>query len=149
MHDDLLRPALADHTADGAGSPWRLVSQFYVVILGGALAVTAIAVLNARRLRLSSTQQLLILAVGVAGFAGTLAVAAATGPDPAQRYAVRLPAVVAWGAMYAVQRSADRGFAFHEGDAGYASLWVPGALACAVGGLAQWLLVGAISGDVA
>lgn len=150
MHDDLLQPTLADRAAaTDTARPWRLLSQFYVAVLGGALAVTAIALINARRLRLASTQQTAIALAGTAGFAATLAIAALLGQTPEQRWLVRVAAVAAWGGMYAVQRSADRIYGFHEGDVGYASMWIPGTIAAVVGGLIQWPLVVAVAGGLA
>lgn len=150
MHDDLLQPTLADRAAaTGTARPWRLLSQFYVAALGGALAVTAIALVNARRLRLASTQQAAIAIAGAAGFAATLAIAAVLGQTAEQRWLVRVAAVAAWGGMYAVQRSADRIHGFHEGDEGYASMWIPGTLAAVAGGLIQWPLVVAVAGGLA
>lgn len=150
MHDDLLQPSLADRAAaTGTARPWRLLSQFYVAALGGALAVTAIALINARRLQLTSAQQTVIALAGTAGLGATLAIAAILGQTAEQRWLVRVAAVAAWGGMYAVQRSADRIYGFHEGDEGYGSMWIPGTIAAVAGGLMQWPLVVAVAGGLA
>lgn len=147
MHDDLLRPVLANRAAAGQGQrPWRLGSQAWVALLGGPIAATAIAILNARRLRLETRQQLTIAAAGLAGMAAAIALSAALGPGSDQRLVVRGVAVLAWGGMYLVQRVADRTFAFHEGDEAYESLWIPGVLAVVLGGLIQWPLVTSAAG---
>ena len=150
MHDDLLQPTLAERTAaPSTVRPWRLLSQFYVAVLGGALAVTAIALVNARRLRLSTSQQACIAVAGAVGFAATLTIAAIVGQTVEQRWLVRVAAVVAWGGMYAIQRSADRIQGFHEGEEGYDSMWIPGTIACVAGGVIQWPLVAAVAGGLA
>lgn len=147
--DDLLRPTL-EHLAapaDGAARPWRLGSQVYVAFFGGAIAVAIIALLNAERLRLGRQAQAFVVACGVAGLAGTVLLVALV--DDVPTFAKRAVALLAWGGMWLVQRSADRSVAFHARDEdAYASLWRPGLLAVIAGAIAQGLLVAAVTGDV-
>jgi len=148
--DELLRPTLADRPAPVAGAekPWRLGSQVYVAFFGGALAVAAVAVVNARRLGMDRAALAVIAGLGLAGLAGTVALATAVDDLPA--YGRRAVALAAWGGMWLAQRSCDRSFAYHaRGEEPYASLWLPGLAAVVVGGLLQGLVVYAITGDVA
>lgn len=149
----LLTPTLQGHVAEPqpAFQPWRLGSQVYVAILGGCLAVTIIAVANARMLRVSGRGQAIVIATGLAGFLVTLALAGLVLGDGAPEgsgVALQLVAVLAWGAMYLVQRPADRVYASlrapdddtHEP---YRSLFGAGLLAVLIGGLPQlWLVAG-------
>lgn len=146
--DDLLRPTLAQHAPPIAGGrrPWRLGSQVYVAFFGGPVAVTAIALLNARRLRLDRRASGLIAVCGVAGLVGTVVLALAVDDLPSAGR--RVVALVAWGGMYLVQRTADRSFAFHaHDDEDYASLWLPGILAVIAGNGALALALYAATGS--
>ena len=61
--DALLRPTLADASASGnPGPPYRVSSQGYVAFFGGVLAVTIVALINARRLRMSVRGRRLLMA---------------------------------------------------------------------------------------
>ncbi len=148
--DDLLRPTLADRVGPAAGEakPWRLGSQVYVAFFGGAIAVAAIALLNAERLRLDRRSEVLIAACGLAGLIGTVVLAAVVDDLPA--FGRRAVALLAWGGMWLVQRGADRSFAFHaREEEPYASLWVPGLVAVIAGATVQALIVAAITGEIA
>jgi predicted permease len=142
--DELFEPTLAEYRETGE-RPWRLGSQFYVAFFGGVVAVTAIAWLNAKRLGLDDRRRWLILLVGAVGLAATIGVPLIRdeGADAAFRLTSRVIAVLAFGGMYLLQRSADRvhsAFARDEEQA-YASLWVPGLIAVIVGGVAQAVIV--------
>lgn len=136
----LLQPTLQDHvprTYAGSSRPWRTGSQIYVAILGGPVAVTAIALLNARRLRMPRSKTLLIAAIGaVATLAAIAVILAAPGEA---RVLAGLVGAVAAGPFYLLMRSYDRAyFAFTNDDIteeeAYASLWGPG-VAAVIGGL--------------
>jgi hypothetical protein len=148
--DELLRPTLSERSAPVAGAeqPWRLGSQVYVAFFGGALAVAAVAGVNARRLGMDRVALALIAGLGLAGLGGTVALALAVDDLPA--YGRRAVALAAWGGMWLLQRSPDRSFAYHaRAEEPYASLWWPGLAAVLAGGALQGLVVYAITGDVA
>ena len=135
----LLEPTLSGHVARTDGpKPWRVGSQIYVAILGGPIAVTAIALVNARRLRLPERTQLIVSAIGLLLTAVTVAVMASL-PGEA-RVLGALGGAVAAGPFYLLMRSYDRSyFAFSplDDDEAYSSLWGPG-LAAVLGG---WILL--------
>jgi hypothetical protein len=142
-NDDVFEPSLAGYR-EAEERPWRLGSQFYVAFFGGVAAVTAIAWLNAKRLGLDERKRLLILLAGAAGLVATVVVPLVTGEDAADAYKItsRIVGVVAFGAMYLIQRSADRVHeSFGDEDETYASLWGPGLAAVLVGGVLQAALV--------
>lgn len=156
--DELLRPTVGERASERAGAkrPWRLGSQIYVAFFGGALAAAAVAVLNARALGLSRARQWAIAGIGVAGLAASILVIAliVAGQDGDGSAPVGTPArvvaIVAWGAMYLLQRTADRVYAFHaRDDDPYASLWGPGIAAVIAGALVQAGLAVAILGEIA
>lgn len=154
--ESLLTPSLQGHVAEPANArrPWRLGSQVYVAFLGGCLAVTVIAAVNARAVRVSGRGQAVVIATGVAGFVATLALAALAfgdGVPDGGRVAVQLIAVIAWGPMYLVQRPADRVYSSLRApgddlDEAYESLLGPGLLAVLVGGFLQILFVFGVAG---
>ena len=136
----LLEPTLQDHVPRiyaGPNRPWRTGSQIYVAILGGPVAVTAIALFNAERLRLPLAKKALIAAIGVlAALVAIVVVLAAPGEA---RVLAGLVGAVAAGPIYLLMRSFDRAyFAFTNDDISeeeaYASLWGPG-IAAVIGGL--------------
>lgn len=146
--DDLLRPSLEDRTPPPTGGerPWRLGSQVYVAFFGGPVAVTAVALLNAERLRLRPTASVLIAACGLAGLIATVVLAASIEDLPS--YGRRAVALAAWGGMWWAQRLADRTYGFHARDEEpYASLWIPGIAAVVLGNVVLVLLVGAVGGS--
>ncbi len=146
--DALFVPSLQD-SADTVYQPppWRISSQFVVGFLGGALATTAIAWLNARRLRLRPGRRRGILIVGAAGVVLSLVLAAilfrtaAPGLRPASavRLSNRLVGLLVYLVLAKIQLPGDRLFAVHGGGE-HASLWIAGALAIVLGGLLQALL---------
>ena len=147
----LLTPTLAGHVPRdwGKALPWRLGSQVYVAIIGGPLAVTIIAALNARRLRMSSRQVAAIVVCGVAGLLVALAVVAAIDEGDSGRLVFRIAGVLAYGPMYLLQRAHDRVHSayspFDDEDDDYESLWGPGIAAVVGGALLQAVLAGAVA----
>jgi len=156
--DELLRPSVTEDRPAGTAArrPWRLGSQIYVAFFGGAAGAAAIGVLNARALGLSSARQWAIAGLGLAGLAASVLVVALIGADqdgdgslPPSTVA-RVVAIVAWGGMYLLQRTADRVYSYHaREDDPYASLWGAGIAAVIVGAIIQFALADAIVGEPA
>ena len=151
----LLAPTLQAHVAEPVRDrPWRLGSQVYVAFFGGCIAVTAIALINASKLRVPRPQRIAIAVSGAIGLAATLGLAAlamsgSDVPDGA-RVATQLIAIAAWGPMYLIQRPRDNIYqvfytASFDEDQEYKSLLVPGLIAVIVGGALQLPFVFGIS----
>jgi hypothetical protein len=147
VHGDLLTPTLGEHRPRDWTSrlPWQLVSQVYVAFLGGPLAVTIIAALNAQRLRLRGARIALMVAIGAAGTVAGVLAAARLDSDVAPRLVAQLAGVLTLGPLYLLQRSADRVHSTFspntDPDDDYASLWGPGLAAIAAGWLVQAPLI--------
>ena len=125
----LLEPTLAAHVPRTGVDPrpWRVGSQIYVGILGGPIAVTIIALLNALRLRMPSRALALIGAVGVAAIA--LAVLLVSVLPEEARIGAQITGAAAAGLFYLLQRRHDRvyfAFSDEDDDLAYDSLWGPG-----------------------
>jgi hypothetical protein len=150
--DQLLQPSVPDRAAP-ATRPWRLGSQVYVAFFGGAVSVAIIALLNATRLGMPARQRAIIAAIGVAGVVATVLAMSAVGFDrgggaSTLGIAGRAVALVAWGGMYLVQRSADRVYGYRATTAEpYASLIVPGLLVGIAGSAVQILLTVSLIGS--
>jgi hypothetical protein len=148
---DLLTPTLQEHVSHpGDSRPWRLGSQVYVAFLGGLLGATAIAYFNAMLLHAPVRVKTGILAIGAAGLAVVIALAALLLGDSTPggaRLAITLVGVVAWGGMFLLQRPWDRIYSSfaHETDEDelYESLIGPGVLVSIVGYLANGVIVSA------
>jgi hypothetical protein len=149
--DDLLAPSLQGEARveplTAGRRPWQLTSQFYVAFFGGALAVAAIAWVNAQRLRAPRETQRWILVLGGLGVLASVIVSYLLyGSDfrRATRFGYRIVAVLLAGALYKLQESADRVYSFRapggEGDQ-YDRMWGPGLLATFVGGAAQLVII--------
>lgn len=145
--DDLLSPSLRDRQEAEARPPWRLSSQVWIGLLGGALPVTVIGWLNAERLGLERERRTWILVWGAVGVALTLlavgwAVVASRGDASAQRTWTRLASravgLLTYLAISRVQAPADRAFRLFDGRP-YASLWGPGTAAVLLLGMLQAL----------
>ena len=145
--DDLFAPSLQDEArieplTEGE-RPWHLSSQFYVAFIGGALAVTAIAWLNAKRLRAPGETRRWILILGALGVVASVVVSYVLyGNDfgSATRIGYRVVAVLLAGAFYKLLQPADRVYSFRspdDEDEQYDSMWVPGLIATFVGGAIQ------------
>jgi hypothetical protein len=133
--DDLLQPVLAEREQPGAAGerPWRLSSQVYVALLGGPLAILAIATLNAGRLKLPAAALAWIAAAALVAEAIVIVLANVADLTNAARIVSAAAGVAAYGVAYLVQRSSDRVFNYHavEEDP-YASLLGPGIAAVVV-----------------
>jgi hypothetical protein len=138
---DLFTPSLSEwRPVATERPPWRLNSQYWLSFLGGAAAVTALAVLNARRLQLSRNVQRRMVLGGVLVVLVELAIAFTAiigfGLDPDRGARARLlprwsyalinllwaAVLVRWQAPAARQYES-----FGRGD--YASMWGPGFIA--------------------
>jgi hypothetical protein len=131
--------------------PWRLGSQLYVGFFGGALAVAAIAWVNAERLGVPAARRRLIVLIGAAGVAGTIAAALVAGTDVGNtiRLVARVGGVATFGLLFLVQRPFDRVYhSFTEGDEDqiYDALWVPGLAATFGLGIVQAVLTAIVVG---
>ena len=130
--DDLLQPVLAERRQPGETGrrPWRLSSQVYVALLGGPLAILAIATLNARRLRLPLGAQAAIAAAALVAEAVVIVLARSADIADSARIISAAAGVAAYGVAFLIQRSADRVFAYHaDEEEPYTSLFGAGAAA--------------------
>jgi hypothetical protein len=146
--DELLRPSLQDVRRPAAGGrPWRLSSQFYVAFFGGALAVTALAWLNAGRLGATREVKRRILVAGTVGVVASVVVSYTFfGNDygSAARIGYRVVGVVTSIVLFRLQRSADRVYQFRapgSHDDQYDRMLVPGLVAVVAGGVLQLAIV--------
>jgi drug/metabolite transporter (DMT)-like permease len=149
--EDLFAPSLQGEARveplTAGERPWQLSSQFYVAFFGGALAVTAIAWLNAKRLRAPAETQRWILMLGGLGVVASVVVSYVLyGNDfgSATRIGYRVVAVLLAGAFYKLLQPADRVYSFRspvDEDEQYDPMWIPGLLATVVGGAVQLGLV--------
>lgn len=141
--DSALYQPSVDAAPSTTGRPWRPASQAYVAFFGGVVAVTAIAFLNARRLRVRPDPGPRILLLGAVALVAVAAVTAAWWepgqPQTLVRLAGRVIAVVLHLPLLRLLDPAARAFELRDGT--YASLWGPGILAAIVGGIVQALFV--------
>jgi hypothetical protein len=138
---DLFTPSLSEwRPIETAQPPWRLRSQYWLALLGGPAAVTAIAVLNARRLQLSAKVQHRMVLGGVLvvllefAIAWMAIVGFGLAPDRGARarllprWSVSLLNLLWAAALVRWQTPAARQYeSFGRGQ--FASLWRPGFLA--------------------
>ena len=147
--DELLQPTMTEQraAAPSAARPWRLGSQVYVAFFGGVLAVTAIAILNSRRLGMPDRARWIMGGLGAAGLAAALVVVSLVGGETSSsaRIPARIVALAVCGGLFLLQRGADRVYHFHQrADDPYDSLWIPGLIACFTAGVAEILLIVAV-----
>ena len=147
LEQELLTPTLGGHRARDWSSrlPWRVTSQVYVGLIGGPVAVTAIALLNARRLRVGEISRRAMALIGISGLvAGVLAAALVPG-QTAPRLFLQLAGVLTYGGLYLVQRAPDRVHSTFspndDPDDDYASLLGPGLAAVVLGWSVEIALV--------
>lgn len=140
-HDGLLTPTVRVLGVPGR-TPWRPSSTGLVAFLGGVLAGTAIAWVNAGRLGAARRDRLRVGLIGVAGFALLVGVAVAVPvPDGlwTLRWAMQIVAITAYLAQARVLRQPARAFEVRDGD--YGSLWLPGLAAVLVGATVEALVL--------
>jgi len=152
--DELFQPTLQSNPAERrvlADEPWRVKSQLWIAIFGGALSLTTIAYLNSKRLGANVADQRKVLVAGVAGILVTLAAAYLLrdtsyggtlrgGSDGLGfRLVGRVIAVITSLVIARFLRSAERVYLVADGE--YASLWAPGLIAVMVLGILQNLIV--------
>ena len=77
------------------------------------LAVTIVALINARRLRMSSRSQLLMAGAGAVALAGEVIAATLISGDQTPRLIRTLAALAAFGVFYWLQRSPERVYEYH------------------------------------
>jgi hypothetical protein len=127
--DELLQPTLAGREHQTPYRPWRLSSQVYVGFFGGALALGAIAFLNAAMLGMSYRARVAIVSIALAAEAALVAWVALSGTEEI-RISSTAAGLLAFGAAYLIQRSRDRVYHWHADDEEpYQSLWTHGLVA--------------------
>jgi hypothetical protein len=151
--DDLLTPSLGHIRAEDrvpGDRPWRLGSQFYVGFFGGPLAITAIAFLNAGRLRMTGRERAAIALLGLACLLGVFLATVIIGGDTGTnvRLIGRVGGVVAAGLFYWLQKPANRRYSYRHDEDEFDSLWVPG-LAAVIGlGLLENVIAAGLDGEL-
>lgn len=154
MSDDLLQPSVSGNPAPAGPKPWRVRSQVWVAFFGGILAVTAIALLNAKRLGIDKQKRWLMAAAGAVALTILLALwlRAPSAPDfvtfmrqaREMRMYGRVIAIVLFLILATLQKPAERHYlVFAGGD--HASLWKAGLIATFTLGIVQPLLVAGIA----
>jgi hypothetical protein len=143
---ELLTPTIGPQWAGGRPRPWAMSSQFWVAFLGGILAVTAVAWLNAGRLNVNPRRRRWIAIIGTAALVANLAFWLRRPPsgDGFLRWAggakdirlySRFLGVLVYLAYARLQRREDRAYAYLASQP-YESLWKVGmAAALALGAL--------------
>jgi len=145
--EELLTPSIGERRAFSGPSPWRVHSQLWVAFFGGVLAVTAIAWVNAGRLRMEPRRRRWIPVIALAALAVILGFWLRRPPTGATffwwmagardiRLYSRIVAVVAYLLYARLQRRDDRAFGFFN-PAPYASLWKAGLAATVVLGFVE------------
>ena len=142
MPDELLRPTVGAGV-DMSARPWRLMSQTYVAFLGGVLASTAVAYLNAGRLGVDAAKRRLILLTGLAGLLAVIGVFVLLYDDlgigSGLRVGIRVVAVLCCLVQLRLQRPMDRAFQLRGQD--YGSLWGWGTALTIGGALVEALIL--------
>ncbi|GIH93943.1 hypothetical protein ACFFMN_15680 [Planobispora siamensis] len=151
--------------APRAVRPWRPQSQGYVLLLGGFIAVTVIALVNASRLGVPRRGRLLIAAAGVLGlfldavmFLGLkdypvlplLSLDADLSPSPRVTLTGSLVSMLLCLTVHIVQLGAQRPYD-HKGlllsrGADHAPMWLAGAVAVVIGAPAEYLTLAVLEG---
>jgi hypothetical protein len=142
--DHLLRPTLTDAPAVSK-PPFRVSSQGYVAFFGGVLAVTIVALVNARRLNLTLKTQALMAGAATLAVAGELIAASLISGDHTPRLIRTLAALAAFGVFYWLQRSPERVYEYHaKREEPFDSLVPLGIAVCLVPGIPELLVLGAL-----
>jgi hypothetical protein len=135
--DHLLRPTLTDAPRVST-PPYRVSSMGYVAFFGGVLAVTIVAIVNARRFNLSMKLQALMVGVAAVALAGEVIAASLISGDQTPRLIRTVAALAAFGVFYWLQRSPERVYEYHaRQDEPFESLVPLGILVCLVPGLVE------------
>lgn len=154
MSDDLLQPSVTSNPAPARRKPWRVRSQVWVAFFGGILAVTAIALLNAKRLGMSGRQRWLMAGAGLVAMAILFALWLRLPPASDYitflrggrdlRIYARVIAVALFLLFAAMQKRAEsQHLVFAGGE--YASLWGAGLAATFGLGFLQLFLVAGVT----
>jgi len=134
--NELLQPTVVP--AEQRPLPWRVSSQFWVALLGGVPAVTAIAFLNAGRLGTPASKRRWILVSGIVALLVSIGVAGWLGIVEEQRrtarIVMRVVAVLLFLVLARLQRDEDAHYQVF-GSGQYAPLWIPGIIATVLSGL--------------
>jgi hypothetical protein len=154
--NELLRPSMQDvrPLADDQ-LPWRLRAQLWIGFFGGALAVTAVAWENARRLGAPSATRSWILAVGGAGVIAATAVGCVLSSRPSSMgtlLAYRIIGIAVAVILERLQRSPDRVHQYRRAGWSdedlYDGAFAVGIGACLAGVVVQSVIVALIGGIV-
>lgn len=143
MADDLFTPTITPATyADARRPPWRPGSLIYPAVLGGALAGTVLALLNAHRLRLPARAGLTVAGAGLVAVVARVLVTV-TLLDGRVSGAARLVGSLCGAAVWAVASLTQRGpFRAYEMRGGEpASLVRPGIVAALGLGLVEAVVI--------
>jgi hypothetical protein len=135
---DLLEPVLADRAPRHwlLATPWRLGSQLYVAVLGGPLALAAIATVNAYKLRLPAARQAAIAAGGLVLELALIAFAQLADIGAAGLLPGAIAGIIAYGFARRLQLSGDRVYSYNaNGDDTYASMFAAGLAAIVLANL--------------
>jgi hypothetical protein len=145
--EELLAPTIGRQWAGGMPRPWQVTSQFWIAFLGGVLAVTAIAWMNAGRLNVDPRRRRWIAIIGAVALGANLAfwlrrplsgdgfLRWAGGASDIRLYS-RILGVVAYLAYARLQRHEDRAYMYLAAPQ-YESLWKAGMIATFVLGPLQ------------
>ncbi|MFI7043482.1 hypothetical protein [Streptosporangium sandarakinum] len=121
--------------------PWWLQSQGYVALLGGCVAVTAIALVNAARLGVPTRGRVLIGCAGAAGLLLTALIWNIGADRVPYSLLAHAPAVAAHLVQIGPQRPYDPGTTLLSRDEAHAPMWIPGAIAVLAGNLLEGALL--------
>lgn len=142
MADDLFTPTITPATYAPQRPPWRPGSLIYPAVFGGPLAVTVLALVNARRLRLPGRPTLAIAGAGLAAVVTRMVVTVAlldghmSGPG---RLVGALSGAVVWAVANLTQKGRFRTYEMRGGEP--ASLVLPG-IGAAVGlGIVEGIVI--------
>ncbi|MEH1014187.1 hypothetical protein V6U90_13875 [Micromonospora sp. CPCC 206060] len=145
MPDPLLTPTITATPQVGA-PPWRPQSLLVPAVLGGALAVTALGLINAARLGRPPSARLAVLGTGLlalgARIVATLILAPSTG-GPARAIGT-VAGVLAWLVVRGTQNRPFRAYELRGGEP--ARLFWPGLAAIAACGLTEAVLLAILLG---
>jgi hypothetical protein len=108
MNDDLLRPTVATGSTLPGPPPWRLESIVYPAFFGGALAATALGLVNGRRLGVRTPALVAVAVTGVLALVARVVATALIVSGSGARFLGSLAGMAVWGVIYATQKRAYR-----------------------------------------